>query len=465
MYQASYISRIYCILILISIQLQLLSCKKFLDEKPRKADVVPESLSDLQRLLDNEASVMNAKGSATYSELISDNYYITDEEWQLIGAYYPAEAFNYNWEKNADPYLPGWMNPYQGPIYYSNIVMDQLSLVRIRPGEESNRDMIRAAALFYRAFAFWELAQLYCKPYSVDNEAESGIVLKISSNVNERPGRATIKQTYQRIIADLEIAASLLPATSLYPTRPTRVAAFAALARAYLSMGDYQNAEHYADLALHQYEQLVDFNLQVPVKNPPMKTFNAEVIFHNGAESSLLLQYFSKIDSTLINMYDSNDLRKQVYFRNNGATNSGPYIFQGSFHGTNNSLTIFNGLTTSELLLTRAECAARRGDANNALSDLNALLITRWKAGTFINITATDAADALAKILVERRKELVFRGLRWTDIRRLNVAGANISLKRVLGGTEQTLPPNDLRSVMLIPWEEVNRSGIAQNPR
>jgi hypothetical protein len=60
---------------------------------------------------------------------------------------------------------------------------------------------------------------------------------------------------------------------------------------------------------------------------------------------------------------------------------------------------------------------------------------------------------------------LLFRNLRWSDLRRFNLEGANITLKRIINGTSYTLPPNDLRWVLLIPDLETSRSGIPQNPR
>jgi hypothetical protein len=99
------------------------------------------------------------------------------------------------------------------------------------------------------------------------------------------------------------------------------------------------------------------------------------------------------------------------------------------------------------------------------MTDLNTLLRKRWKSGTFADRTASSDADALNLILIERRKELVFRGLRWSDLRRLNLDGANITLTRKISGINYTLSPNDSRWVFLIPAQEINQSGIPQNPR
>ena len=447
-------------------------CKKFLDQKPNKFDVIPHTLNDLQVLLDN-TNAINAKGTGSYAELVADNYYVPASIWQLLASItlYQPEALNYIWDKTGKSYDYGWDFPYETPVYYSNIVLDQLPLVSVNSGEDQKYNALKGSALFYRAFAFEGLAQLFCKPYSTTNANELGIVLRLTSNVNAKSTRATVQQTYDQIIADLKQATDLLPATTSFPTRPSKAAAYAALARTYLSMRDYVNAGQYANLALQQNSTLIDYNTLVPLGRPPIKSFNPEVIFHNYATSTLasLLPRFHKIDSTLYQSYDANDLRRTVFFKGNTGANAGTYFFQGSYDGNGlyGPSGIFDGLTTDEMYLIRAECAARKGNKDAAMLDLNTLMIKRWNNnGSWAPFTAADATDALNKILVERRKELLFRGLRWSDIRRLNVEGANITLTRNIRGTLYTLPPNDIRSVMLISLGEILHSpDVQQNPR
>jgi starch-binding outer membrane protein, SusD/RagB family len=265
-----------------TIQFSYSGCKKYLDQKPNKSDVVPSTLNDLQALLDNSAFAINSQGTGGYSELIADNIYVTAATWQSFasspGAINKSEAQNYIWGDLAhDNY---WSVPYSGPIYYSNIVLDQLPLINTL-GEDEKHDFIKGSALFYRAFAFNELAQLFCKPFSSDNLNEPGIVLRLTSNISEKTGRATIRQTYDRIIEDLTDAAELLPSTSSFATRPTKRAAYAALARVYLFMRNYTSAAKFANQVLQEYNTLIDFNTLIPLGNPPIKTFNSEVIFQN----------------------------------------------------------------------------------------------------------------------------------------------------------------------------------------
>jgi hypothetical protein len=166
------------------------------------------------------------------------------------------------------------------------------------------------------------------------------------------------------------------------------------------------------------------------------------------------------IDSVLFRSYQVNDLRKTLFFADKG---KGVINFKGTYSGDNG---IFSGLATDELYLIRAEAAARKGDAANALKDLNFLLIKRWKKGTFISLTAATSEEALKLVLIERRKELVMRGLRWSDLRRLNKDPRfQVTLTRTISGNKATLPPGDPRYVFPIPDEEIMNSGIEQNPR
>lgn len=440
-------------------------CKKFLDEKPNKADVVPKTLGDLMTLLDN-TNVMNSNGINCFAEIVSDNYYITSASYQsMINSSNPivqADVQNHVWSPNAMPGDTYWILGYR-PVYHSNLVLDELERMENVDHNDDAYKVLKGSAMFYRAFAFHSLAQLFCKPYSEENANAPGIVLRTTSNAGEVTGRSTVQETYDRITSDLKEASDLLPETTLFLTRPTKAAAYAALARVYLSMRDYVNAQQYANMALSQNSTLMDYN----TLTSPIPSFNPEVIFHCiSVPTRILPTNVAKIDSTLYKSYNVNDLRKTLFFRPNTGANAGTYAFRGSYNGTFGAAGVFDGLSTNEMYLIRAECAARANDKDAAIADLNTLMSKRWaNNGTWTPYTAANAAEALDKILTERRKELIWRGLRWSDIRRLNVEGASLTLKRIIGSNEYTLPPNDLRTVMLIPWIEIKLAGVEQNPR
>lgn len=435
------------------------SCNKYLDKKPSQDLAVPTTLKEFQAILDN--ANMNG-GSPGYMEFVADNYYLTTPSWNsaLI-----AERTSYIWDANANPNPFSTWNPSYENIYNANFVLDYLPGITISNAEKDEFNRLLGSAYFFRGFMFHQVAQLFCKPYSNSANTDQGIVLRTTSAVEQKSTRSTVQQTYDRLIADLKIAAVLLPKTTLFPTRPNKAAAYGELARVYLSMRQYETAKLYADSALGENASLLDYNSLAPGYSIPSFLDNPEILSVSRpvAPYDQLNAPQGIIDTSLYRSYDDNDLRKQAFFEFN--TSNSTYHFRGSYFPENGTYSINDGVSIDEIYLIKAECEARGGNKDDAMETLNTLLSKRWKTGTFTGLTAATAEEAVDIILAERRKELLYRGLRWSDLRRLNLEGAGIELKRVVNNTTYPLPPNDLRWVLLIPDIEIARSGIQQNPR
>ena len=82
---------------------------------------------------------------------------------------------------------------------------------------------------------------------------------------------------------------------------------------------------------------------------------------------------------------------------------------------------LISGPTVAEMLLIKAEVQARQGDWQGAMQTLVPLRKARIKAEAYTELTASSQADALQKILRERRRELAFVS-RWYDMKRLNMS-------------------------------------------
>ena len=190
-----------------------------------------------------------------------------------------------------------------------------------------------------------------------------------------------------------------------------------------------------------------------------LQRYNSEVLFDmSSANLNFLLSTTLRVDTVLISSYATTDRRKDVFFR----ISNGRYTSKQSYGG--GPTTRFTGLATDEVYLIRAECNARKGNTAVAMSDLNTLL--RNRISPFADLQATSPTDALQKILAERRKELCFRGVRWSDFRRLNKEPQfAVTLIRKIKGQTFTLPPNDQRYVLPIPPVVIFLTGIPQNPR
>ncbi|MHA4811926.1 RagB/SusD family nutrient uptake outer membrane protein [Flavitalea flava] len=453
-----YSKRIICASLLVVIAF-FLSCNKkdFLDKKPSTTLVVPTTLEDFQGLLDNDI-VMS--GTPMLGELSADNFYIKDIYWQNLDS---REYNAYIWVPDiyqGQGQVDDWNVPYQ-QVFYANVILDGLPGLKVDSSKKDTWKAIKGSAYFIRAYAFYNLAQLFAPVYDWNKgSSDLGIPLRLSSDINTKSVRSTIAQTYTQILTDLQLASNLLP--EFIPTsnlnRPSKPAALAMLARTCLSMGNYDQAGNYADSALKIYYELINYDT-VKNGNLPFDRFNKETLYQtNFINSQTLIGLFFpdvKVDSGLYQSYGTYDLRRKLYFT------SVPSL-KGSYSGTNIP---FSGLATDELYLIRAECSARAGRTTDALNDLNALLKCRFAAGHFIPVAVASATEALDSILVERRKELPCRGLRWTDLRRLNKEGANITLKRILNGQTDSLVPNSNLYVLPIPPDVISLSGMPQNQR
>lgn len=437
------------------------SCSKgWLDVKPQLSLVVPSTIGDYQAILDNSSAIFNI-GQPALGEIGSADFNISDEGWDAL--YTNQEKYAYIWDKDiyhGSQDVGDWDVSYN-QIFNANVVLEGIEKVKPAISEVAQWNSIKGSGLFFRAFAFYNLLQVYAKTYdSTTANKDLGIPLRLNSDVNIKSVRATVQQSYNQVISDLKQSLTLLPVNPLYKSRPSKPAAFAMLAKTYLMMGDYSKALVYADSCLQLFSTLLDYNSLDTSASYPIPKLNNETIFYSGLTNYAIFKRPDfNVDSTLYNSYDSNDLRKIIFFRNvNGNMN-----YRGSYE---QSGVLFGGLATDEIYLIRAECYARQGDAEKAMDDLNMLLKSRWKSGTFVPMTATTAGEALSKILLERRKELCFRGIRWSDLRRLNKDNAfAVVLKRTVKDTVYELQPNSPEYVLPIPDEVIRLSNMPQNVR
>lgn len=439
------------------IQLMTSGCKKYLDAKPDKQLIIPSTVEDLQALMDDYKTLNESDPAA--AEMSCDNYYLSDADWSGLAE---DQRRLYTWEK--DYVFPAWPNQWSyafDVVFIANSVLDNIDKVPVTSSNQAAWNSVKGQALFHRAKEFSHIAFIWCSAYDPTTAAtDLGIPLRLSSDFNKPSIRASVQETYDRITTDLQEAVQLLPITQVSVLRPSKPAAYGLLSRVYLSMRRYELAGRYADSALQLNSTLLNYNTINASLARPFARFNSEVVMDSYAGNyPPLSNNRAKIDSLLYLTYAGNDLRKTIFFRNN---NNGTYGFKGTYSGGTGG---FTGIANDENYLTRAECHARSGNTNAAMDDLNTLLITRWRSGTFVPLAASTPEEALDIILLERRKELLYRGLRWMDIKRLNKEGTGITLKRIINGQTYLLPPNDYRYAVALPEDVIRLSGMQQNPR
>ncbi|MEI2273568.1 RagB/SusD family nutrient uptake outer membrane protein [Sphingobacterium sp. ML3W] len=446
---------IYLSILMLSFYSQ--SCTKFLDEKSILSAATPDREQDLRALLDFESQInLYFPGLI---ELGTDDYYLDGADYNKLQ---PSYQEAYTWNKEMLSMDAGNWKACYNTIMIANIVLEGVE--RLQPIRNVD---IKGEAMFVRGLALYYIAQLYCPLFDKDRESPYGAPIRLTSDFNVPVSRATVHETYKQIIADLTGAIVYLRDQSAEINRPGKRAAYAALARVYLSMSDYNQARYYANESLKVNGDLMDFNVIDPTPDFPIGPKNAEMIYYGStiSGSSALHNSTARIPKSLYSLYDKDDLRKLVYFK---SVNSAEHAFKGYYSGR--SASYFSGFANDELYLIRAECNARLGASVDALSDLNKLLQHRVRKETFKAVELSDGKELLSAVLIERRKEMLFRGVRWTDLRRLNLEpdyAVNLVRDIIVNGEikRYELPANDPRYLYFIPNEVIIQSNIPQNPR
>lgn len=429
--------------------------KDFLEVKPNQKMVVPSTLKDFQALLDN-TDKMNIQ-MPYLIETASDDFYLTYDRYSSISV--KNERMAYIWEVNSN-YTNNesheWNNRY-AQVFYANIVNENIAKLLNNSDKELLASTLKGSALFYRSWAYWQLAQMFCKPYSVSADKDLGLPLRLSADINNKTVRASLKQTYLQIISDLNESINYLPDLPTLVTRPSKAASYALLSRVYLSMENYEACKNAAESCLKLKDDLIDFSLLDETLRYPFPQFNKEVIFHSLIQAGLSLRENRLIvDTVLFKSYDDLDLRKKMFFYVNGGVR-----YKGSYSGKQD---FFCGLATNEVLLNLAESYLRIDHPEKAKDILLKLLVNRYDT-SYPFALSNDKEGLLLDILRERRKELIFRGIRWMDLRRLNLDSRfEKTIIRHLNGEIYTLEPNSNKYVFPIPQNVIEMTGIQQNP-
>jgi len=435
------------------------SCSDFLELKPDIKMVVPSTVADAELLL-NDYTTLHT-GYPIWGELGTDDYYLTTEKWSALSTLDQRNA--YIWAD--EPYMDvvQWQRPYK-TAFIANQVLDILS--KDRDGaDRATVDRLSGGAYFYRAFAFHQLIEVHAPAYQQATASkELGIPLRLTPNIDEVSVRASLEESYGQVVRDFRRALALLPIAEPVRGRPSKAAAYGALARVFLDMGDFDAAYRYADSCLAMRPELMDFNTLKASETLPIPQFNVEVLFPAMSANALAMNLSTAlVDSTLYRSYQADDLRKVVFFR----TNTNPrntYAYKGNYNKS--SAQLFVGITTSEIYLIKAEAAVRIGKVQESLQSLNILLEKRWKEGRYEEITETDPEKLLAMVITERQKELLFRGRRWADLKRLNLEPRfRRTLVRKIGEETYALEPNSPKYAYRVPEIVVSVGEMPQNKR
>jgi SusD family. len=481
-----FINKFFAVLVITS----MVGCSKFLEEPPEKKNNLEIKNTESLDLLLNYYNIIFDRSRELI--LSTDNY-------GLYKDYYKAKPSTFNSSLQYIVWMPKlleqqsyyWEQQYL-KISYANAILASIDKVE---GTAEDKKRLLEDAHFLRAYEYFQLAVLYCLPYSEENRNQLGLPLKQTLAFDESVKRKTLEETMDFIGSELELALQTTEAREKKDLwRISKPAAMAFAARYYLYLHDYDKALFYAEEALKKHSTLIDYESYF---TPFMRTYSSNGGTYSAPNASSDFQfdefYLSRMmynhtlnavpSEELMNLYDkTNDFRYKGFFVENYSLNRSGVPGWPAFWQFG-SIGLISGPGTPEMYLIRAECKARKNDISGAISDLNELRRKRYVNGTYTNLLASDFSGVknLVQFVVdERRREFPFT-LRWYDIKRINSDPANLLDKitvtrdfyeydgvdvNVNQAKVYSLEPGDKRFAWPIPRIDIqlSRGTIEQNP-
>jgi tetratricopeptide (TPR) repeat protein len=367
-------------------------------------------------------------------------------EIQWVGTYIdPRQIFSKTMIATNSEAEVQWRDSY-ATINTTNNILSALAVVK-----EADRDRVKGEALFLRGLMYFDLVRFFAKQYRfgvVNDQLGVPIILTPTHGIvaGSNVARNTVEEVYNQTIADLELAASLLPLDN--DVYASKGAANALLARLYLQKGDYAKARDRANTVIGSgtYSLVPVYSDEFDNSSNTLEDIFATQITPQDRLSSMT-EFFSVPDfggrgdieilQAHLNLYPAGDQRLALFTNRDDAMRTDKW---------NNQYGIINLIRLAEMYLIRAECNIRLSTAigDTPLNDYNAV---HTRAG----LTAAGSV-VLNDILLERRLELAFEGFRIHDQRRLqqNVGTYNY---------------NDDKLVFPIPEREIQANpNLAPNP-
>lgn len=197
--------RIIIFLSILSLSVCLSCDKDWLAEKRDLNAVVPTSLTDMRAILNNTVSPSMTFDYMGMVQASGDDQVVTEAIFN-IGS--DKERNIYLWKTTiyTEPEQPvlEWDLSYQ-QVFNANVVLEGLTGISRNASNGVEWNDVKGGALFFRAKAFFNLAQVFSPAYNPTTSATNlGIPLRLASDPHIPTVRSTVKETYDRIIDDLK---------------------------------------------------------------------------------------------------------------------------------------------------------------------------------------------------------------------------------------------------------------------
>jgi starch-binding outer membrane protein, SusD/RagB family len=323
-------------------------------------------------------------------------------------------------------------------IFQANVIIEGLNnSFNISPAVKKQ---LMGEALFVRAFWNYYLLGFY---------GEIPLILSSDYIKNSALPRVSIETVRGQIIDDLLSAKDMLTAKyvsrnsiveSTDRIRPNTFTVSSLLARLYLQMGNFSDAEAECSNVISQdfysisddlskvfklTSQEVIWQLELPINYTASNSYEARMFTLTGKPNAFVPWRCTTLTSDLLSLFSLEDKRRAAWIgtsTDNNVTPSVNYYFPGKYKATTDPAEEYSTpFRLAETYLIRAEARAKLGLTADAINDVDKI---RFRAGLKeLNdiMPGISEQSLLDYIAIERRRELFCEwGIRWIDITRSN---------------------------------------------
>jgi len=344
---------------------------------------------------------------------------------------------------------------------------------------ETEKNNYLSEAFTLRAICYFDLLQLYSKPYNNGNGSNPGLPLRLVGNKSTEPNdlaRSTVAQVYTQILKDLNDAEPLAIekySTNLLNTTRIHLNTIVAFkTRVYLHMNNWASVISEADKIVSANAPFTASAGVAFVLNPDYKALWAdpytskESIFsmpftttntpgtqnglpHYYAPPSSESYYLNTAPGYAYALMDATDVRKTMLVVSGGRNYLGKWL---DFTTLTNYAPV---IRYAEVLLNLSEAIVRNGNAvtQRAVDLLNEVRTRSFATGAYTIDTFTTVESFLDAVMLERNIEFLGEGLRNMDLLRLGltIPGKNGGSM----GTVTEVAPDSPTYIWPIPGNEL----------
>ena len=406
-------------------------------------DVAFQSVSDAEKWNNNFYAQLRGRVYGVYTlpqDIQSDMLNATIDFGNNYGAVHKwADDFNSDNYQVRDV----WVGYYGALKNINESIAKFPTITPATDAEKAKLNQYLGDAYAVRAYYYLNLVLRYSKAYNASTAAtDLGVPLVLKFDLKETPKRASVKETYDQILSDINQAKTLLANVngSAGAIKFTIDAVYALEARVKLYMNDFAGAAEAAEKVI-KADKYKLYNTAEDVQSIWATDKTQETIFqlfsnlverpntndsyYNYEASTDTYRSYYIPSQWVLDMYDAKDFRKAAYFKevdlyqqgkkhkafivNKYPGNPALVTSKAENHNTPKVFRI------AELYLISAESNATT-NATLALTRLNDLREARGLA----KLSNLSGATLLNEIKNERLRELAFEGFRLDDLKRWN---------------------------------------------